>query len=46
MTKTSKIIKELSLTMEALNKELCRNEPCDIRLEYLFNKIGILESHI
>jgi len=44
--KVTEIFKQLGLTMEALNKELTKCNPSDERLEYYYNKINILESHL
>ena len=44
--KATEIFKQLGLAIEALNTELSRSNSCDTRLEYLYNKINILENHL
>ncbi len=45
-TTTASIYKQLALTLEALDTELAKTNADDMRLEYFFNKIKILEAHL
>lgn len=42
----SNLHKQLIATFEQLDNELKRAEPSDIRLEFLYKKIAILEAHL
>ncbi len=45
-TTTASIYKQLALTLKALDTELAKTNADDMRLEYFFNKIKILEAHL
>lgn len=42
----TKLQEQLISTFAQLDEELKRNEPSDVKLEMLYRKISILESHL